>query len=41
MKKKPETVAYDIIKNQIKKCNIAIYIKEKQKTESIMTQFLL
>lgn len=36
-KKPGRKYLYDIIKNQIKKCNIAIYIKEKQKTESIMT----
>lgn len=30
-------VLYDIVNDQIRKCLIAIYIKEKQKSESIMT----
>lgn len=30
-------VLYNIVKEQIKKCTVSIYIKEKQKTESIMT----
>lgn len=35
-KKPGRKYLYDIVKDQITKCNVAIYIKEKQKTDSIM-----
>lgn len=37
VRKPGRKILYEIVKDQIKKCNIAIYIKEKQKQESIMT----
>lgn len=36
-KKPGRKYLYNIIKDQITKCNVAIYIKEKQKTDSIMS----